>query len=160
MKYNTRKKILHISYDLRDRYDRKVPPAISRLIKLSQTEFDTFTIDLARVPIPNDEAVVLKSDNSLKINVFGLPYGLFMNWSQKRVFAHITKANIDSKIIIPTFNVIHSHKLSFEGLVGYKLSLKYNIPLVVTLRQTDTMVLNRKPGATCPNEKIIWGKIF
>lgn len=155
MKYNTRKKILHISYDLRDRYDRKVTPAISRLIKLSQTEFDTFTIDLARVPIPNDEAVVLKSDNSLKINVFGLPYGLFMNWSQKRVFAHITKANIDSKIIIPTFNVIHSHKLSFEGLVGYKLSLKYNIPLVVTLRQTDTMVLNRKPGAISTYKPII-----
>jgi glycosyltransferase involved in cell wall biosynthesis len=37
--------------------------------------------------------------------------------------------------------------MSFEGLVGYKLSVKYDIPLVITLRQTDAMVINRKPGA-------------
>ena len=40
-------------------------------------------------------------------------------------------------------------------MVGYKLSLKYNLPLVVTLRQTDTMVLNRKPGAIATFKPVI-----
>ena len=149
------KKILHISYDLRDRYDRKVTPAISNLINLSKSSFDIYTIDLARVSNPKDEIIKLISSNHLKINVFGFPYGLFMNWSQKRVYEFITKANLENKVNLSQFNVLHSHKLSFEGLVGYKLSLKYNIPLVVTLRQTDTMVLNRKPGAIATFKPII-----
>ena len=141
------KRILHISYDLRDRYDRKVTPAIGKLIHLSNSSFDTFTIDLARVPNPKNEIIKLLSTNHLKINVFGFPYGLFMNWSQSRVYEFITKANLKNNINLSQFHLIHAHKLTFEGLVGYKLSLKYNLPLVVTLRQTDTMVLNRKPGA-------------
>ncbi len=141
------KKILHISYDLRDRYDQKVTPAVSRLINLSKTKFDTFTIDLVRVPNLKDEIIELISNNYLKINVFGLPYGLFMNWSQNRVYDFITKANLENEINLFDSNLIHSHKLSFDGLVGYKLSIKHDIPLVVTLRQTDTMVLKRKPGA-------------
>ena len=148
------KKILHISYDLRDRYDRKVTPAIGKLITLSKSSFDTFTIDLARVPNPKNELIKLISPNHLKINVFGFPYGLFMNWSQSRVYDFLTKAN-ENNFNISQFDIIHSHKLSFEGLVGYKLSLKYNLPLVVTLRQTDTMVLNRKPGAIATFKPVI-----
>jgi len=43
--------------------------------------------------------------------------------------------------------MIHAHKLTFEGIVGYKLAKQLTIPLVVTLRQTDTYVFNRMPGA-------------
>lgn len=141
------KNILHITYDLRDRDDKKVTPAINRLIDLSKKAFDTFTIDLVRTPKPINEKMNLVSPNHLKINAFGLPYGLFMNWTQNRVIDYISKASKDNLIDLSSINLIHTHKLSFEGLVGYKLSIKYDIPLVVTLRQTDAMVLNLKPGA-------------
>jgi len=149
------RKILHISYDLRDRYDQKVTPAISRLINLSKAQFGTFTIDLVRVPNPKDEIIKLISNDHLKINVFGFPYGLFMNWSQNRLYDFITKENLVNEINLIEFNLIHSHKLSFEGLVGYKLSIKHDIPLVVTLRQTDIMVFNLKPGAIATFKPII-----
>ena len=142
------KKILHISYDLRDRYDRKVTPAISRLIELSKEEFETFTIDLVRTPNPLNEDMKLISSNHLKINTFGFPFGIFMNWTQNRVVDSIRKAIQKNMIDLSEISVIHSHKMSFEGLVGYKLSIKYDIPMVITLRQTDAMVINRKPGAS------------
>jgi glycosyltransferase involved in cell wall biosynthesis len=141
------KKILHISYDLRDRYDQKVTPAISRLIDLSKKELDTFTIDLVRTPNPLNENMRLISSNHLKINALGFPYGIFMNWTQNRVIDFITKAILKNMIDLSEISLIHSHKMSFEGLVGYKLSIKHHIPLVITLRQTDAMVINRKPGA-------------
>jgi len=141
------KKILHISYDLRDRYDQKVTPAISRLIDLSKEEFDTFTIDLVRTPNPLNEDMRLISSNHLKINAFGFPYGIFMNWTQNRVVEFIRRAILKNMIDLSEINLIHSHKMSFEGLVGYKLSIKHDIPMVITLRQTDAMVINRKPGA-------------
>ena len=149
------KKILHVSYDLRDRYDQKVTPAISRLINLSKANFDVFTIDLVRVPKLKNEIIKLISRNHLKINALGFPYGLFMKWSQNRAFDSISKASLENKINLSQFSLIHAHKLSFDGLVGYKLSLKYNIPLVVTLRQTDAMVLNLKPGAVATYKPII-----
>ena len=141
------KKILHISYDLRDRYDRKVTPAISRLIDLSKEEFDTFTIDLVRTPNPLNENMKLISPDHLKINAFGFPFGILMNRTQNRVVEFISKASKKNMIDLSEISLIHSHKMSFEGLVGYKLSLKHDIPLVITLRQTDAMVINRKPGA-------------
>lgn len=140
-------KIIHISYDLRDRYDQKVTPAIGKLIDLSKKEFDILTIDLARVPNPLKQNMRFIPPNHIKINAFGLPFGILMNWSQNRVLNFVDKAKQDHSIQLSEYDLIHSHKLTFEGIVGYNLSLKYDIPLVVTLRQTDTMVFNRKPGA-------------
>ncbi len=140
------KKILNLSYDLRDRYNRKVTPAISNLINVSKSKFNPFIIDLVRTPIPWQEEVNLKGSHHLMINVFGLPYGLLMNWSQDRALNLVRKIASQEEIDLKSFNLIHSHKLTFEGMIGYKLSKDYDIPLIVTLRQTDTMVFNKKIG--------------
>jgi len=140
------KKILNLSYDLRDRYNRKVTPAISNLINVSKSKFNPFIIDLVRTPIPWQEEVNLKGSHHLMINVFGLPYGLLMNWSQDRALNLVRKTASKEEIDLKSFNLIHSHKLTFEGMIGYKLSKDYDIPLIVTLRQTDTMVFNKKIG--------------
>jgi len=138
------KKILNLSYDLRDRYNRKVTPAISNLINVSKSKFNPFIIDLVRTPIPWQEEVNLKGSHHLMINVFGLPYGLLMNWSQDRALNLVRKIASQEEINLKRFNLIHSHKLTFEGMIAYKLSIEYDIPLIVTLRQTDTMVFNKK----------------
>lgn len=143
----TMKKILNLSYDLRDRYNRKVTPAISNLINVSKSRFDPFIIDLVRTPNPWQEEVNLRDSHHLKINVFGLPYGLLMNWSQDRALNLVKKTASKEEIDFKRFNLIHSHKLTFEGIISYKLSKEYDIPLIVTLRQTDTMVFNKKIGA-------------
>lgn len=141
------KKILHITYDLRDRHNWEITTAVSNLINVGRNNFKLFTIDLIRVPYPQDEMTRIKNPDHLMINVLGFPYGLFMNWSQNRAFNFVKKADSDDLVKLNEFDMIHAHKLTFEGLVGYKLAKQLGIPLVVTLRQTDTYVFNRKPGA-------------
>jgi glycosyltransferase involved in cell wall biosynthesis len=142
------KKILNISYDLRDRYNRKVTPAISNLINVSKSNFDVFIIDLVRTPNPLKEKVKLNDANHLMIDVFGLPFGLLMNWSQGRALNLIKNSAARGEIDLRNFDLIHSHKLTYEGMIGYKLSKEFDIPLIVTLRQTDTMIFNKKIGAS------------
>jgi len=141
------KKILHITYDLRDRHNWEITTAVSNLINVGRNNFKLFTIDLIRVPYPQDEMTRIKNPDHLMINVLGFPYGLFMNWSQNRAYNFVKKADSDDLVKLNEFDMIHTHKLTFEGLVGYKLAKQLEIPLVVTLRQTDTYVFNRKPGA-------------
>lgn len=141
------KKILHITYDLRDRHNWEITTAVSNLINVGRNNFKSFTIDLIRIPYPQDEMTRIKNPDHLMINVLGFPYGLFMNWSQNRAFNFVKKADSDDLVKLNEFDMIHTHKLTFEGLVGYKLAKQLEIPLVVTLRQTDTYVFNRKPGA-------------
>lgn len=141
------RKILHLSYDLRDRYNREVTTAVSNLINVSRAKFNPFIIDLVRVQKFKQEMIKLKESGHLMINVFGLPYGLLMYWSQNRAYNFVSKAESQGLINLTDFNLIHAHKLTFEGVAGLKLAQKLNIPLVVTLRQTDTIVFNRKPGS-------------
>jgi glycosyltransferase involved in cell wall biosynthesis len=141
------KKILHLSYDLRDRHNREVTTAVSNLINISRSQFDPFIIDLVRVTKPQQEMIQMKNPGHLMINVFGLPYGFLMNWSQDRAFKRIKKAESQKLITLNEFSMVHAHKLTFEGIAGYKLASHLNIPFMVTLRQTDTYVFNRKPGA-------------
>ena len=141
------KKILHLSYDLRDRQNREVTTAVSKLIDVSRSQFDPFIIDLVRVVNPQHEKIELKNSEHLMINILGLPFGLLMKWSQDRAYTKIKKADSQKLINLSEFSMIHSHKLTFEGIAGYKLASNLNIPLIVTLRQTDTYVFNNKPGA-------------
>ena len=140
-------KILHLSYDLRDRHNREVTTAVSKLINVSRSKFEPFIIDLVRVTNPQQEMIRLKNPEHLMINVFGLPYGLLMNWSQDRALKRIKKAESRSLVNLNEFSMVHAHKLTFEGIAGYRLASSLDIPFAVTLRQTDTYVFNRKPGA-------------
>ncbi len=141
------KKILHLSYDLRDRYNREVTTAVSNLINLSRSQFNPYIIDLVRITNLQKEIIQLKFPGHLMFNIFGLPYGLLMNWSQNRAFKLINKANSSGLIKLNELDIIHTHKITYEGLIGYRLAKMLDIPLIVTLRQTDTMVFNKKPGA-------------
>ena len=141
------KKILHLSYDLRDRQNREVTTAVSKLIDVSRLNFDPFIIDLVRVVNPQHEMIKLKNPGHLMINVLGFPFGLLMKWSQERAYKKIKKAESQKLINLNEFSMIHAHKLTFEGIAGYKLASNLNVPFIVTLRQTDTYVFNNKPGA-------------
>jgi len=141
------KKILHISYDLRDRQNRETTTAVSSLINVGRNNFQSLVIDLIRVPFVHHEMTKIDNPDHLMINVFGLPYGLFMNWSQNRAYNFVKKADSDDLFKLNEIDMIHAHKLTFEGLVGYKLAKQLGIPLFVTLRQTDTYVFNNKPGS-------------
>ena len=138
--------LLHVTYDLRDRHNREKTSAVSNLIKISSYFSNTSVIDLLRVPNIFSERTELQSPNHLLINSFGLPYGLFFRTGQNHAVKKIYNAEKSGLFKINSPHLIHSHKLTFDGYVGYRLAVDHNVPLIVTIRQTDTMVFYRKPG--------------
>ena len=136
--------ILHITYDLRDRHNREKTTAVKRLIDCSNTFADVSVIDIVRVASFKAEKTEFRTPDHLIINSFGLPYGLFFNLMQNRAFKKIIKAIKQGQFEIEKADLIHSHKLTFDGYIGYKLAKLYNKPFVISLRQTDVAVLRMK----------------
>ncbi len=136
--------ILHVSYDLRDRYNRDKTTAVKRLIECNKSFADVWIVDIVRVSTFKEEKVELKSPSHLIINSFGLPFGLLFNWTQNRVYKKIKKVVDEGKFNLNTIDLIHSHKLTFDGSIGYKIAKLFQKPFIVTLRQTDIGVLKYK----------------
>ena len=133
-----RKTILHISYDLRSSVSTT---AVRNLIESSSGKFNAISVDLMRVVLPSDEYIVNRGENYLEINSFGLPLGLFLTSNLKRAAEKIFNTINDKNDI----DIIHAHKLTFEGYIGYIYARKFNIPLMITLRQTDFEVYKYRP---------------
>jgi glycosyltransferase involved in cell wall biosynthesis len=73
-----------------------------------------------------------------------MPFGILHIISQKRAFKKIVNAAREGLIDLNSVELIHAHKLTFEGYIGYLLSRELGIPLIVTLRQTDTWVFSKR----------------
>lgn len=147
--------ILHISYDLRDRLNREKTTAVLNLINVSRNFSEVKIIDLLRVNNFEEEGLDLVSKDHFKINIFGLPYGLFLKWHLERAF-NIIKRTIELfNIKLNNLTIIHSHKISFEGYIGYKIAFQNNLPLFLTLRQTDIKVLKMKPNLLPLYKKVL-----
>ena len=137
--------LLHISYDLRQRNSIPVTTAVSNLIAETIKSADINIIDLVRVPYFGKEKINIEDKNHIKIDSFGLPYGIFITYSLKRAFNTISSLAEAGKIDLKQIDVIHAHKVTFEGYIAYLLSVKYDTKLIVTLRQTDAWVFRRRP---------------
>lgn len=143
-----KKTILHISYDLRPSVSTT---AVKSLIEASLGKYNSISVDLMRVTSRTDEHVVNRSGNYLEINSFGLPMSLFLISNLKRAADKIfDKFKLNNNI-----GIIHAHKLTFEGYIGYIYAKKLNIPLVITLRQTDFELYKYRPDLRSTYREII-----
>lgn len=147
--------ILHLSYDLRDRKNREVTSAVKNLINLTFDEINPFVIDLVRVPKLSEELIEIKNLRYIKLNVFGFPYGLFMKWGQKRAFKRTLELSQKGKINLKEFDIIHSHKLTFEGIIGYYLAKNNNSKLFISIRQTDLYIIRKRIDLKLFSKKIL-----
>lgn len=137
--------ILHISYDLRSRSGLESTVAVKNLIDLSEELDSVRIIDLLRVTNLKQEKINQLSKNHISIDSFGLPWGIFLLTNLKRVANKIIELIAKDILDISKISIIHCHKLTFEGYIGYLLAKKFDKDLVVTIRQTDTSVLFYKP---------------
>ena len=137
--------LLHLTYDLRNRLNRETTSAVNHLIKQSAKISETCTIDLMRVTKFSEELEKSINSNHLIINTFGFPYGFMLIKHLNRAFKQIINAQQKGLIDLKVFTIIHSHKLTFEGYIGYLISKELNLPLMVTFRQTDLRVMKYRP---------------
>lgn len=135
-------KILHVSFDYAENNTGVSTVVVGNLVKVTSNFAQTKVISLTRSSNPFKEKLVLMSENMmLQYTVFGLPAGLFLLNNMKRLYNRILDLQELGKINLTDIDIIHSHKLTFEGVIGYLLASKFNKILFVSLRQTDFYVL-------------------
>lgn len=137
--------ILHLSFDYAESQDGPVTSAIGQLVEQTRKFSRSQVISFDRVMRKNEETVRSISPEHLNIKSFRLRYGLFLLSHLKHSFKKVLKADSTGLINLNAVDVVHAHKLTFEGYIGYLLAVRYDIPLFVSLRQTDFMVLKYRP---------------
>ena len=135
--------ILHITCDYIDEIDDKKTPAVFNLVNNS-TKFEHTVFSLNRTIRPAVAKRHLQQGNLHSIYHFGLPFGLglrfFLRGTARRLLQTIQQNDIRP-------DLIHCHKLTFEGLIGYYICKKLDVPLVCSFRgDTDFKLIRFKPG--------------
>lgn len=138
-------KILHISFDYAESNLGVSTVVISDLIKETTKFADVEIISLKRTVNPFKEQIKWNNEKRLlSYNSFGLPYGIFLKHNMHRIFKKLDKNQSKDTIDFNSVDIIHSHKMTFEGFAGYYIAKKYKMKFFVSLRQTDFFVLNNR----------------
>ncbi len=135
-----KKTILHVSYDLRSDANRS-PLAVRNLISGAGKKFDAIMVSLCRVAALFRNRVEAVSERELEIDHFGLPLGIMMRWNLRHVSRMVFAAAARGLLDLSSIDIIHAHKITFEGIVGSAIARELGRPLVVSMRATDLVVL-------------------
>ena len=134
------KRILHITYDYPSVITPKKTPAIKNLVEGTKNKYKNTVIVLNRVSRLAQEKI-LSEENLYLINTFGLPKGMFFRHTITRSIDKVKYIKHKYDLDYQWFDLIHAHKLCFEGPIAAYISKEYNIPLVVSVRGSDFPVL-------------------
>jgi len=130
------KTILHLSCDFPDQISHKKTKAVYNLVS-NASNFKHIVISLNRTANPLSECIE-KEAFIYSVGYWGLPYGVLLNTFLIRTAERLFKM-IKADQIQPT--LIHCHKLSFEGVIGYYLAKKLSVPYVCTVRGDSDLKL-------------------
>jgi glycosyltransferase involved in cell wall biosynthesis len=142
----SRPAILHITADYPDLNKPVNTQAVKNFID-ANPDADHFIISLNRTAYPWQFRITDGGGHGdprvVSIRYLGLPFGIQLASSMYAV-ARLAHGIVTRRAV--RFDVIHAHKLSFEGLVAYWLSRWTKKPFVCSLRGgTDERVLRFKP---------------
>ncbi|MFC2062043.1 glycosyltransferase [Elusimicrobiota bacterium] len=127
--------ILHITYDYPMQFTPHKTHNIKKLCDYTSDAFNNVIIALNRTTRLMEQKAIDK--NVVAMNIFSMPLSLFYKntiWRTTKKIMHVFHEKIVS---INSINLIHAHKLSYEGAIAMKLSKYYEIPYVITIRQSD-----------------------
>ena len=142
MNKNRDKSIVHISFDFPDSINNNKTKAISNLIN-AQKEFKNIVFSLNRTANPFADFNYKKEHYGYSLNIYGLPYGIGLRIWMYFAFKKIHKLISREKINV---DLIHGHKLSFEGLISRNLSQELSVPYIISVRgYTDFTAIKFSP---------------
>lgn len=137
---------MHLAVDFNTPQRKPTTRAIEWFID-ELTAFDNVVIAFERSSRPGPKTPFKEAARSGPVYhfpFFGLPYGLGLNGAMRRA-AQRTIALLERDGIRP--DLVHAHKLTFEGLAGWYVARHFGVPLFVSLRgEVETKVFRIKPG--------------
>lgn len=139
--------VLHITGDYPDGLREPTTEAIKRLID-GADGCDHVIFSLKRRANPRKGYLVERpaapGQRLFALGHFGLPLGIGLFAAFYRVAAQI-RAVLEREGLRP--DIVHSHRLTFDGLAGWLLSRRYRIPHFVSVRgEVESKVFRFKPA--------------
>lgn len=133
--------ILHLTYDYANQNKGDSTVVINDLISNTLKISNPTVISLKRkFNIKYLLPEIIKINSNCEVKHFGFPYGILLFNISKYVSKILIK-----KCLNNDFDLIHAHKLTFEGFIGYLIAKNFNKPLILSIRQTDFYVLRKRP---------------
>lgn len=135
-------RILHITCDYGDRFEPAKTRAVRNLVEASDRfEHTVFSLNRSSLPTRGDE--VHRDGNVYALRYFGLPAGLGLRFWLRRAAARLSDLVASEQLDV---DIVHCHKLTFEGAIGRFIAREHACPYVCTVRgDTDLKVLRFKP---------------
>lgn len=139
--------VLHITGDYPDPVREPTTEAVKRLID-RQPAFDHVIFSLMRHADPRRTYLVACPDPApnqrlFALGHFGLPLGVGLHRAFSSVAAQIDLA-LERAGLAP--DIVHSHRLTFDGIAGDIIARRRGIPHIVSVRgEVESKVLTAKP---------------
>jgi glycosyltransferase involved in cell wall biosynthesis len=138
--------ILHITGDYPDPVREQTTEAVKRLID-RLTMYDHIIVSLKRLADPRagyfKECPAPKGQRLFAYGHFGLPFGIGLYGSFRMVANRIEQLLADENL---QPDLIHSHRLTFDGIAGWLLSRQRKIPHFISVRgEVESKIFRFKP---------------
>ncbi len=131
----------HITFDYPDEIDTKKTKAVLNLVN-TQDPKSNYVFSLNRTNNIFADFTPIIKDNVVSMRIYGLPYGLGLSLWMYMAGRKIKKIIKKHQLHI---DLIHAHKVTFEGLIARQLLKKCSYPYIVTFRgDTDTKLFKYK----------------
>ncbi len=138
-------KILHLSYDYSIGQEDNKTIAVRALVDETRQIAESQVVSLDRVARLREERLASIAPGEVCIRSFGLPYGLLFKATLNRAYQKVLQAERMGLIDLSHIDLVHGHKVTFEGYIAYLLALRLDCPLMVSIRQTDLLLLKARP---------------
>lgn len=151
-------RILHLSADYPDRFQRSKTRAIAGLVEGTAETFDHLVVSLNRqggwnqLLRPGEILSLDRSGDLLSLRYAGPPAAVAISRTMSRLADAIT---IELDRINYRPNLIQGHKLTVEGVLARELSKRMGMPYTLTLQgNTDQKLLRQRPDRAAMIERI------
>ncbi|RUR35226.1 glycosyltransferase [Clostridium perfringens] len=143
--------ILHLTYDYPDSINHNKTIAMKEIIDISLEKYpESKYVSLNRVS-SLDKKIINITENGFEITTFGFPKGIMFRWFLLNSYKNVLRLDLNFKNI----DLVHAHKLTFEGPIAYNLYKKYNIPYIISIQQTDFKILKIRKDLKFKYKKIL-----
>jgi glycosyltransferase involved in cell wall biosynthesis len=128
-------KILHLGWDIPDVFNQKKTKAVLNLIKETENNFYNKIFSFNRTKNIFHYSTKSNEPHHTAIKYFGFPLGIFHICTLKYLYRRICDKIVD-------LDLVHGHKVTFEGVLCFLSYEKNRIPYVLTLRgDTDFKIM-------------------
>jgi glycosyltransferase involved in cell wall biosynthesis len=142
MPHQVTPRILHISFDFPDGTNDHVTEAVQRLVDGANWA-ENVVLSFHRSSRFAPTAISKFDADRYRVFFHGLPCGIGLARSLRNAAAEVSKFLSDNNI---QFDIVHAHKATIEGYLGWHVAQRFSKPLMCTIRgNTDIKVLRAKP---------------